>query len=77
MLYEVITPLNFDYKLKEKAVVQVIRNNLVEHLELTEEGVNSAWFSAMLPASSGITEISYGYGYFKQVLKINFWRKNI
>jgi hypothetical protein len=59
-------PLNFDYRRQEKAVVQVMRRGAEESLELHEEGENSAWFSAPLPDASGVTAVSYGYGYFRR-----------
>ena len=64
-------PLNFDYDKLEKARVQIVRNGKLEELELTEENVNSAWLSISGVDFSGVTEVSYGYGYFKHSSKVN------
>jgi len=61
-------PLNFEYDKVENATVQVLRNGVIENVELVEETVNSAWLSISGVDFSGVTEVSYGYGYFKR-----FW----
>ena len=58
-------PLNFDYTQRERATVQILRNGVQEPLRLVEEDADSAWFAAEIPDPSGLTGVSYGYGYFK------------
>ncbi|MDZ8119097.1 discoidin domain-containing protein [Pontiella agarivorans] len=63
-------PLNFDYDTAEKATVQVVRNGVVENLELIEEGENAAWLSVSGVDLNDVTEVSYGYGYFKHAVRL-------
>ncbi len=58
-------PLNFDYDKVENAKVQMRRDGILEEVELTEESPNSAWLSTSGVNFSGVSEVSYGYGYFK------------
>ena len=63
-------PLNFDYKKKESVTVKVVRKGVAGALQLIEESENSAWFTAVLSAPDEVSEVSYGYGYFKHSVKL-------
>ncbi len=62
-------PLNFDYGKTETAAVTVRKGKTVRQVMLTEEGVNSAWLSGVVKIAADITEVSYGYGYFRKTAK--------
>jgi hypothetical protein len=58
-------PLDFDERVRETAVVGVVRKGAVEPLEVVEEDVDSAWFSATLPDAAGVTRVTYGHGFWQ------------
>ena len=62
-------PLNFNYDKVETATISVSRGKSIQRIVLKEEDDNSAWFAGVIDNADDVTEISYGYGYFRR--KVN------
>ena len=59
-------PLNFDYDKVETATIHVRRGKSSQQMVLREQGDNAAWFAGVIENADDVTEISYGYGYFRR-----------
>ncbi|MGI9177403.1 MAG: hypothetical protein ACR2IT_06045, partial [Pirellulales bacterium] len=55
-------PLNFDERVRETAVVSLLRDGIPTPCEVVEEGVDAAWLSATVDDPTGVSKVTYGYG---------------
>jgi hypothetical protein len=70
MVVRLRAPLSFDERIRETAVVCVIRDGATETLEVVEEGPDSEWLSAVMDDAAGVVGVSYGHGLWQTRLAV-------
>jgi hypothetical protein len=63
-------PLDFDEHVRETGTVTVLRNGTAEPVDVTEEGVDSEWLSAVLDDAAGVTRVTYGHGFWQTAVDV-------
>jgi hypothetical protein len=63
-------PLDFDERVRETGTVTVLRNGTAEPVDVTEEGVDSEWLSAVLDDAAGVTRVTYGHGFWQTAVDV-------
>jgi hypothetical protein len=63
-------PLDFDERIRETGTVTVLRNGTAEPLDVTEEGIDSEWLSAVIDDASGVTRVGYGHGFWQTAVDV-------
>lgn len=70
LLVRLRAPLDFDERVRETGTIAVVRNGRVETVEVTEEGLDAEWFSAVLDDAAGVTRIAYGHGFWQTAIDL-------
>jgi len=63
-------PLDFDERIRETAVISVIRDGVAEALTVTEESVDSDWLSGAVDNAGDVSQVAYGHGFWQTAVDV-------